>query len=202
MEVFPLFSTPLYLNNVGEINYKEKLNNISVIKNNDSYISETQDLLNQKNISHIKKIIEIEMEKYVYEILKVDKKLKLFNSCSWMVIHEKGHYSPKHIHSNSMFSGILYLKCDEKSGKIIFSVPQIIPTWSTSTIDPIYNITESNIFNSREWKYQPKNGDIICFPSHLYHEVEPSLSENNRYCIAFNYILKGKIGTRTGFLDL
>lgn len=201
MEVLPLFSTPMYVNNIGYLDCNN-LKEVAFMQNETSFISQSQEILNEHKFSSIKKKIDFQMETYVYDILKINKSLKLHHVCSWMVLHKKGNYSPLHLHSNSMFSGVLYLKCDENSGKIKFSIPQIIPTWTSSTLDPIYNLTEQNIFNSREWVYQPKKWDILCFPSHTYHEVEPSFSDSDRLVLSFNYILKGKFGRDTGYLNI
>ena len=193
-EVLPLFSTPLYISHddvlrTPEVEYDRKC---------DSSISKSQQvLLDQRFLKH-REIVEKHLGYYVYDTLRVDKKLELKHTCSWIVLHKTDDFSPIHMHCNSMFSGVLYLKCDENSGDIKFSIPLIIPTWSSSTLNPLWNVDDHNIFNSREFCYTPNSGDILIFPSHTYHEVGSNKSDIDRYCLSFNYILKGEMGTETG----
>jgi uncharacterized protein (TIGR02466 family) len=180
-EVLPLFSTPLYISqdevlDAPEVEYNRK---------SDSSISKSQQvLLDQRFLNH-KEIVE-----------------ELKHTCSWMVFHGRNDFSPIHMHCNSMFSGVLYLSCNENSGDIKFSMPLTIPTWSSSTLNPLWNVVDNNIFNSREFSYTPNSGDILIFPSHTFHEVEKNKSNINRYCLAFNYILSGMMGTETGYIKL
>ena len=193
-EVLPLFSTPLYISHdevlgTPEVEYNRKC---------DSSISKSQQVLLNQRFSKHKEIVEKHLGYYVYDTLRVDRKLELKHTCSWIVLHKTDDFSPIHMHCNSMFSGVLYLKCDENSGDIKFSVPLIIPTWSSSTLNPLWNVDDYNIFNSREFCYAPNSGDILIFPSHTYHEVGSNRSDIDRYCLSFNYILKGEMGTETG----
>ncbi len=197
-EVLPLFSTPLYISQdevleTPEVEYNRK---------SDSSISKSQNILLDENFITHKKIVEKHLENYVHDILLIKKELKLKHTCSWLVHHKKSDFSPIHMHSNSMFSGVLYLNCDKLSGNIKFSIPLIIPTWTTSTLNPLWNVSDNNIFNSREYNYTPKNGDILIFPSHTYHEVSINKSNIDRFCISFNYTLSGKLGTDTGFINM
>ena len=41
---------------------------------------------------------------------------------------------------------------------------------------------------------RPVPGMIICFPSHLGHDVGINQSNEDRYSMAFNYILRGEYG--------
>jgi len=43
---------------------------------------------------------------------------------------------------------------------------------------------------------------ILLFPSHLTHAVKPNNSNEDRYSIAFNYILRGEYGERDTHLVL
>jgi len=196
-EVLPLFSTPLYISQdevleTPEVEYNRK---------SDSSISKSQKVLLDQRFSKHKEVVEKHLSHYVYDTLRVSKNLELKHICSWMVFHGKGDFSPIHMHCNSMFSGVLYLSCDEDSGNIMFSMPLIIPTWTSSTLNALWNVDDNNIFNSREFVYTPKYGDILIFPSHTYHEVGKNESNIDRYCLSFNYILSGKMGTETGYID-
>jgi uncharacterized protein (TIGR02466 family) len=108
--------------------------------------------------------------------------------------HTKGHRAPEHFHGNSIISGIMYLQCDDKSGDLTFSKPGT----HTNFIHPCFvlDYDDWNINNSLSWTFRPRPGDIFLFPSFLYHRVAESLSDNERYCIAFNIFIKGDLGMK------
>jgi uncharacterized protein (TIGR02466 family) len=47
-------------------------------------------------------------------------------------------------------------------------------------------VKKFNSVNSGYWYAEPKEGDLIMFPSWLRHYVEPSKSNEDRISIAFN----------------
>jgi uncharacterized protein (TIGR02466 family) len=199
--VYPLFSCPLYVSNVYEdLNIDitlDKLHNESFENKNDGLGKLSTDnniLLNKKYIQEYNSIIK-HLEKYIYEILCIKKSLKIEINQSWSVFHTKNNFASNHIHTNSSLSGVLYVKCDDNSGNIVFSMPATHPTYCTSTLCYHDDLTESNFLNSNEWWIQPKIGNIILFPSHVYHRIERSFSDNDRYSIAFNCVLRGSIGS-------
>ena len=61
---------------------------------------------------------------------------------------------------------------------------------------------EGNIFNADRWGMDVKKGDLILFPSHLMHETDMNTTDQNRYMVAFNYFLDGKIGDYTRELNI
>jgi uncharacterized protein (TIGR02466 family) len=211
MQIYPLFSTPLYQANLFEsefesfreqISLEKTVNNIQSeeqipVKVRSGLLSSNNQLLNDRKYYKENKFILKNVENYIHNVLKVRRSLIPVMTQSWSVYHKKGDSSHSHIHSNSMFSGVFYLKCDEDSGRIFFTIPLSFPTYSTSTVSPHSDLEESNIYNSREWWVQPVPGDILIFPSHLEHYVETSNSDEDRYCIAFNYFLNGDIASDT-----
>ncbi len=55
----------------------------------------------------------------------------------------------------------------------------------------------SRPFNTNIHPYQPQEGTLLLFPSWLPHMVEANQSEERRISIAFNVMLKGKMGAHT-----
>lgn len=202
MNVFPLFSTPLYYNKL-EFDLNSLLKSVKEIEYEfhvDGYCSKDQFILD--SFPEIKELIESELNSFLRDELKISEELTLKHTSSWVMKHVTGNKSDSHIHSNSMYSGILYLQTDEQSGEIEFSIPSIIPTYCTSTLNPQFSIKEWNILNSRVWSKAPEPKEILIFPSHLSHGVKESKSNKERYCIAFNYILTGEYSVKTGYLKL
>ena len=54
----------------------------------------------------------------------------------------------------------------------------------------------------REANITPQEGMIMFFPSHLSHYVKVNKSKEDRYSMAFNYILRGEYGMRDSHLVL
>ena len=153
-------------------------------------MSETQWLKKQPKI---RAVVEYNLSKYVYDVLQVDEtKHQLEHTSSWVNKHKPGDSGHGHAHNNAMFSGVMYFKCPPNSGDITFYVPSMIPTWCTQTLYP--EVKEYNTYNMRESRIPVKDGMILLFPSHLAHAVRPNNSNEDRYSIAFNYILRGDYG--------
>lgn len=199
--IYPLFSCPIYVSNIGDILNTEltlkKLEQESFENKNDGLgrLSTNNNILSdQKYVEEYKTIIK-HIEKYVYEVLCIKKSLKIEINQSWSVLHSKNNFASNHIHTNSSFSGVLYIKCDNDSGNIVFSMPMTHPTYCTSSLCYHDDLTESNFLNSNKWWIKPKIGNILLFPSHVYHSIEKSFSNNDRYSIAFNCVLRGHMGS-------
>jgi len=201
--VFPLFSIPLYYEKL-DVDLSRTIANVKKLEYEEgswAWISKNQFIFDNAYFFEVRECVEQELKKFIYTELQVSEILKLTHTSSWVCKHLKGNRSQQHLHSNSMFSGILYLQCDKKSGGVEFSIPPMTPTFCTSTINVQNFLKDSNVLNSRVWYKKPEPGDLFLFPSHLLHEVETSESDEERYCIAFNYVLTGEYNVSSGYLN-
>ncbi len=57
-----------------------------------------------------------------------------------------------------------------------------------------FGYTEETQSNSEFVNFEPNTGDLIIFPSHLYHKVLTNNSKRNRYSIACNLFPTGDVG--------
>ena len=94
----------------------------------------------------------------------------------------------------------MYFQTPRDSGDIVFTCSSILPTFCTQTLYP--EVTDYNQYNMREANITPQEGMIMFFPSHLFHYVRTNLSKEDRYSMAFNYILRGDYGKRDSHLVL
>tara|TARA_B100001250_G_scaffold281242_1_gene243527 strand:+ start:60 stop:692 length:633 start_codon:yes stop_codon:yes gene_type:complete len=196
-EVHPLFSTPLYINHISDEEFSIVANavintpcpSLNTYKGN-GYMSE--DTIWLENNIAVKNIVEKYIEDYVHNQLAISKRHSIDHCTSWVNLHKPGDVGQSHIHSNSMFSGVLYVKCDKDSGPIRFTYSTMIPTFSSYQIE--VDLDNNNIYNMREAIIHPGNKMILLFPSHVSHDVAPNLSTIDRYSMAFNYFLKGTFG--------
>ena len=92
----------------------------------------------------------------------------------WYVILKKQGFQRAHIHPSGWLSGVIYLKVvpslDKDEGAIEFSLN-----------GPNY----SNV-NSPQLIHHPKAGDIVLFPSSLFHRTIPFTTDTDRIVIAFD----------------
>jgi uncharacterized protein (TIGR02466 family) len=131
------------------------------------------------------------MKEFLYEELKISPKVKPSLASSWIFMGLPGSTTSGHMHVNSMYSGVFYLKSEKGAGNINFLANPIIPSYTPHTIR--LEATEYNIFNSLNWEVELETNDIVIFPSHLHHQVSENMSNEIRCGIAFNYMVTGEI---------
>ena len=196
-EILPLFSQPVYINSIDDNEFSivanavintdcPKLNNYE----GNGYMSD--DTVWLDNHTDVKSIVEKYLEDYVHKQLAISKRHYLEHCTSWVNLHKPNDSALSHIHGNSVFSGVLYAKCDKDTGPIRFNFPSMIPTFASYTTE--FDLDENNFYNMREALVYPSNKMILLFPSHLPHDVGPNLSTIDRYSVAFNYFMKGSYG--------
>ena len=204
-EILPLFSVPVFkteINNYNFDNLNERMDSLEYerTQNNDGWMSKRQSLLYDEDFSDIKNIIEDFLKYYLHEILCISEDHTLKHVCSWAIYHDIRDWCFSHLHTNSLFSGVLYTKVPKDSGELLsFSAMEAIPSWCPSTMQPTVN--EYNMFNSKTWRIDVNQGSLLLFPSHVLHHSPVSKSIEKRRCIAFNYFLGGKFGLKTAYAE-
>lgn len=88
----------------------------------------------------------------------------------WATMHFSGISHLTHTHPNSLVSGVYYVEIPKDNyGMLLLEDPR-------GPLPPFDN----------RIKIQPKEGDIVLFPSWLPHQVTPTSIEQPRISIAFN----------------
>ena len=105
----------------------------------------------------------------------------------WANINPPEGYNKPHIHPNSLFSGVYYVKAPELSGKLVCNDPR--PGIQSTMPIRIKGQPPKHLW--RECHLEPKDGRIIMFPSWLWHCVEPNESNDIRISVSFNFIQYG-----------
>lgn len=197
-ELVPLFSTPLFKSRIESHSITpDILESLEYRIYSDGTGQQTVDtkILLLKPFNELRLEIERYLGLYVFDTLKIGQG-QLAHVQSWINKHSPGDYAPKHHHVNSCYSGVYYLHVPTDSGGIRFSK-------NPSAQEQIFaHPTEGNIWNSSEWEFPVRSGDLIIFPSHLTHSVPPNNSDETRYSVAFNYFLEGILGDNTGQVTL
>ena len=105
----------------------------------------------------------------------------------WANINPPGGYNAPHIHPNSLFSGVYYIKAPKNSGKLSCTDPR--PGVQLNMPVRKKGTPPKELW--RECHLEPVEGRIIMFPFYLWHCVEPNLSNDIRISVSFNFIQHG-----------
>ena len=105
----------------------------------------------------------------------------------WANINPPGGYNAPHIHPNSLFSGVYYVKASKDSGDLVCNEPRAGAQLNMPTRKP----GELPRHLWREIYLKPVDGRIIMFPHYLWHSVEPNQSNDIRISVSFNFLQKG-----------
>ena len=132
----------------------------------------------------VDELFKMQMEIYKEELLTREPII----GNMWANINPPGGYNRPHIHPNSHFSGVYYIKAPQNSGEIVFNDPRsgahMIMPERVKDIKP-----PSHLW--REVRVIPLEGRMLMFPSWLWHCVEPNESNDIRISVSFNFIQKG-----------
>jgi uncharacterized protein (TIGR02466 family) len=196
--IYPLFSTPVYVNNVGDFERPDikSLDYSSSIPTGGSYnflSSVDKNVLDRPEFKHVHNIVMKEVNLYGRGLLAVNNSIEFYITNSWVNIHMRGHSAGPHMHHNSLISGILYLKVTETSGDLVFhrDVHSLVPFPPALDLD----MDSFNLYNCKSWGHKPKTNDICLFPSVVSHSVDPNESHEERWSLAFNVFVRGNIGS-------
>lgn len=133
-----------------------------------------QDIVNLPGCSNILKNISECINDYTSNIKFPACKIY----CSWFNVQRPGSLLKRHFHSGgpdpSFVSGALYINVDDKSPPITFENP-----------NP-YIILKDPPANNYSYSYIPNVGDLILFPSWLFHYSDKLNLTENRIVISFN----------------
>ena len=122
-----------------------------------------------------------------YEIFKkehLDLKPVLGNM--WANINYPGGFNRPHLHPNSLFSGVYWIKTPIKSGNLMVYDPRPGVQMSMPNRKKGNYLLPSYLW--REVHYEPVAGRIIMFPAWLWHEVRPNESNDTRISVSFNFL--------------
>ena len=105
----------------------------------------------------------------------------------WANINPKDVMNQPHIHPNSLFSGVYYVKSNPQAGRLKIYDPrpgaQIVMPARLQGQPPKHLWRDANL--------DPVPGRIIMFHSWLWHSVEPNQSNDIRISVSFNFIQHG-----------
>ena len=122
------------------------------------------------------------MQEEIYQKENLSRKPVLGNM--WANINYPGNSNRPHLHPNSLFSGVYWIKTPMKSGNLMLYDPR--PGVHTTMPNRKEGKLPSQLW--REIHYEPKAGRCIMFPAWMWHEVKPNESNDTRISVSFNFL--------------
>lgn len=190
-DIYRAFSTPLYRK---RLKLDKKVIN-PILRDIDFYRLPTDDgwaskspWILEEDLAPIKPMVQECIDDMAFNDWKFEDHYKFEIQNSWVMKHKAGDHSAIHWHSNSLFSGILYLQCDDLSGTLMF-----VNELNFCNNMFAFDFKEDNPLNQDTIGVVPEDGDMIIFPSKTYHMVTPSRSDYMRFCLAFNVWVHGPL---------
>jgi uncharacterized protein (TIGR02466 family) len=196
MHIEPLFPIPIGITHIDKVLNKKilefiKIKQLKFIKNAGNSISSDRYILENDELSDIKKVLTDYVNEYFQEVVIPGKDMKLYITNSWINVSKNGESHHAHKHPNSIVSAILYIDtCEgdtvsfikernEVFGNLKFTVGHSETKWTTP-----------------EWNIPVKKNLLAMFPSTLPHLVipRPNTCTGTRISLSFNTWFKGTIG--------
>ena len=192
--------TAVYKDKLG---YKETTQQKDVLDNlviHPNELSEEMGILDRPEFKSMKDVVFSHVKKYEKDVCGFKSSLSFKLTESWYRETVPGHNHPDHNHPNSMLTGVVYLNVP-KGDK------------SHEGINLIH-IENRGVFKNHEFRYDytptkynqittfvpVETGDIVLFPSYLYHFVSRNESENeSRKIISFNTFIQGRMSCENSY---
>ena len=111
-------------------------------------------------------------------------------SKAWVNINSPGSLNLQHSHPGCDLSGVLWIKCPDKSGDIFFHSPSCFETFQE--IESYTEDFKNNNNYYHSYYFPPIEGRMLIFPSHLEHDVRENLSKEDRISVSFNIKLEAQ----------
>ena len=186
------FPTPVYIQeipNANELNFHLEKNILQWQKEDPKGVSKTNvngwhsatDMNKKPEYDPLTREL-FNMQNKIFEKELLTDKPALGNM--WANINYKGGFNRPHLHPNSLFSGVYWVKAPKNSGDLMLYEPR--PGVQTTMPNRKKGKLPHELW--RQVYYTPKAGTIVMFPSWLWHEVKPNESQDIRISISFNFL--------------
>jgi len=185
-----LFPVPVYFENCN-FDYTEEFEFLKKQPNrvNDSIRQTSADtfLLRKQELKRLKDWIEITLDTFVKNVYK--SQTELYITQSWLNTIGFGGGLSAHHHPNSIISGVWYPEITMKQ------TPSIYFCNFQKSSNILLNVDDTTLYNS-DTMYAPiQSGNLILFPSNLFHGVKPNTIDKNRYSLSFNTWTHNDLGS-------
>jgi hypothetical protein len=148
----------------------EEVTNYTILKynqnNNVSAVMKGENLFNDNYYDKFKyQIVLPTFQKYLQKTSSINLNECKYDLRAWLTGYGVSYSMPKHNHSGSHLSAVFYLLSEDKhlGGSLVIN-------------DPRFNANRAYTPEFKKWFekeiFLPKTGDILIFPSFVYHSVD------------------------------
>lgn len=187
-----IFPTPIMRTNIGrnftdaENAFFEKMRasphpNVYNVRSVDTHVLEAPEM------REIREFAVERINEYARKVVSADPKLEFYITQSWLNYTQKGEAHHRHVHTNSLISGVLYVNAKKEVDGICF--------YRDTRAQLLVTEEDPNWYNAASWCFSVGIGDVVLFPSNLSHGVEQTTGDHTRISLAFNAFVRGEIGS-------
>jgi uncharacterized protein (TIGR02466 family) len=143
-------------------------------------------VLDNDELSDIKKVLTDSVNEYFKEIVNSDQGVELYITNSWINVTKNGESHQLHKHKNSILSAILYIDTCEEDKVSFITEHDVFGNFSFTS----NRITD---WNANLWTIQAETDKLVMFPSTLSHRVNtrPNTCTGTRISLSFNTWVEG-----------
>lgn len=185
VDTFPRLFTNEELDFFKSLNYSRDVSTDAQTPTNTGFTVNIN-IIKDLGLEEIERFILDNVNQYMYESFKMQDDLEFFISRSWFTKTKPGGFGRKHMHTNSILSGVMYIQTSLNCGNLLLHSA----TKKFGSME--FSYKEENQHNSIFISMPPKDGMMIIFPSTVEHEMGKNLSTEDRYSLAFDIWFKGK----------
>jgi len=187
-----IFPTPVMRSNIGrnftdeeleffETVYAASRANLTNFRSTDTHILDAPEMLS------IRSVVQAHINQFAWKAISAHPRHTFYITQSWINFTQPGQSHFRHMHTNSLVSGVLYVYVKKEVDSICF--------YRSSPAQILVTDDQSNLYNMPIHRIGVDVGDIVLFPSSLVHEVERTAGAHIRVSVAFNAFIKGEIGS-------
>jgi len=184
------FPTPIYVKDINDLTLNKQLErDIITWSNQDRGVQRTNmkgwhSTTDMHEKPEYKKLVDLlfDAQKHIYKEEMLSSEPFLGNM--WANINPPGGYNMPHIHPNSLWSGVYYVKTTKDCGHLKLEDPRSVSLMSR----PKHVEGQLPARLWREAHFEPVAGRLIMFPSWVNHCVEPNMSNEIRVSVSFNFL--------------
>jgi uncharacterized protein (TIGR02466 family) len=188
--IYPLFATPLmysgeqYKINVNELEYIKSLKTRSPY-NKENKRTKSSDVLESLELSTLKQFCLKWISFYAHEFLTITKSTEFYITQSWCNFASKGDMHKAHMHSNSLISGVFYIRGENTP--LVFHREKDMFALK-------FNYDKWDMNNCEAYVMEMEAGKLFIFPSSIKHSVFENDTDTERISLAFNTWASGEFG--------
>ena len=150
-------------------------------------------VLDNDELSDIKKVLTDSVNEYFKEIVNSDQGVELYITNSWINVTKNGESHQLHKHKNSILSAVLYIDTCEEDTITFITEHDVFGNLS-------FTSTPTTMWDSTKWTASAETDTLIIFPSTLQHRVSPrpNTCTGTRISLSFNTWFKDTVRSGEG----